>query len=904
MTPSDTLIGQTVSHYRILERLGSGGMGVVYKAEDARLHRLVALKFLPSDVANDAHVLARFQREAQAASALNHPGICTIYDTGEADGRAFIAMEYLEGQTLKHNLQHQSPAIEELLDLALQIADALDAAHTKGIIHRDLKPANIFITYRHQAKILDFGLAKVSGRKVVEPPDVTAATADSSDEHLTSPGAALGTVAYMSPEQVRGESLDARSDLFSFGVVLYEMATGRMAFTGNTSGVIFEAILNRAPVCPLRLKPDLPTRLEEIINKALEKDLSVRYQHAMEIRADLKRLKRDLDSAKLAAHIKSQSGIGVPQQRDLQRKALVVGGALVAISILLTVVYEFSSRYLVRSRVPFQNFSITKLTDSGNVTTAAISPDGNYVVSAVKGNGLESLWLRNVPTNTDTQVMAPATLHYESARFSADGNYIYFVRRAPEGPPSLYRATILGGDPHLLKARSESGVSLSSDGLRISFVGPPRNDRPGTVPLLGIETANLDGSEEKTLLNVEFRLFSEFPPAAPAWSPDGKVIVVGLRDRTSSTYNLVAVGVPDAKQHTVFSSTEMRLSQPAWLPDGSGLVVRYSKKKASNQQIGFVTYPAGNFRTVTKDIDSYSAVSISGDGRTLATVQNEDSFKLYVMPSEGKTEESATAITPRGPSYQFAWGNSGDFFLEASRKFYRMNDRGAEKVFLMDGSEISAGWLAPCAPGPYVAFMAGDPKSSSGNTDLWRLDTTTSQVTKLTDGQFDASPVCSPDGKWIYYVEPNPPAPTLQRVSVDGGAPKTIAAMQEVLPGIDVSHDGKLLSFWDGETFGVIDIETGKVRQKYAVSARMVSNNAVGNYPRFTPDDKALAYSVLDNGVANVWAQPLDGRPAYPLTSFKSDEIHDFHWSPDGKRLAIVRGRTESNVVLIHDTHP
>ena len=765
---------------------------------------------------------------------------------------------------------------------------------------------------RATAKVLDFGLAKVSP-KAGPRAGATAATIDS-EQHLTSPGSALGTVAYMSPEQVKGKDLDLRTDLFSFGAVLYEMATGALPFRGDTAGVIFESILNRDPTSAVRLNPDLPPQLEGIINKCLEKDRDLRYQHAADIRSDLKRLKRDTDSSHsrnvseapsagpiLVGPAADRPSSGAVLLSEARRHKGVLALMLVGLALLMVALGIYFFRMSGR-RIDWnlQAMKISRVTQSGNATNVAISPDGRYVVYALREGEKQSLNVRQVATGSDVQILPPDEVVIWSLTFSPDANYIDFVRSEKPNftDTHLYRMPVLGGTPHLaMQGGIDFGSSYSPDGRQFAFLRA--NSGLGKVDVL---IAKADGSDERVLATRPYR--DEF--IGVAWSPDGKTVAFTTSEATKKLRSLLwAISVADGSVREIYSTPDP-IGRPRWLPDGSGLLAPIGNAgQAFRGQLWFISYPRGEARRLTNDLMDYQlcCLDLTPDGKTLVDTELSTVSDLWLAPG-GNTAKAKQITTKEFAVGGFSWMPDGRIiFASQDGNLYAVNQDGSGRTRLTPDN--SPNWdPSVCGDGRYIVYAAYREQKRG----IWRMSADGSNPIRIADETFAIGPQCSPDGKWVVYVRGPSWIPV--KVPITGAKPPEVLA-QDFYIGFSyvlrISPDGKRIMYLASPEppenpsspsasnpyqLKVIPSDGGADLYKFDWPAS-------ASAPRWAPEGDAVEYALTRSGVSNIWRQKLGGGPPKQITNFESGLIFDFDWSRDGRQLALTRGSESSDVILI-----
>jgi len=881
MATSSQLVGRTISHYRIVEKLGGGGMGVVYKAEDISLHRFVALKFLPDDVAKDPQALARFQREAQAASALNHPNICIIHEIGEQNGQPFIVMEFLDGMTVKARIVGKPLDAETTLSLGIEIADALDAAHAAGIVHRDIKPANIFVTKRGNAKVLDFGLAKLS-LKTQQASD-GAPTLETAEEHLTSPGATLGTVAYMSPEQVKGQELDSRTDLFSFGAVLYEMATGTLPFRGDTSGLVFDAILNRAPAEPVRLNPDLPSKLGEIIGKALEKDRNLRYQHAADIRTDLQRLKRDTESARVTA------GQTKPPQWWSPWRILAAACGVAVIALLLVIGARWKgSGSALRT-------TLSQLTFAGGIEEyPAWSPDGKALLYTGEAGKIRKIFRKDLASGQDSSLTHDDFDELQPA-WSPDGKQVAFVRARQSGvklQPSDVFGEFQDGDVWVLDLASGEESMLvenafnpaySPDGQSIavdaSWAGPRRIwllDRQGHNP----QQVTTDTSEEVAHL-------------APAWSPDGRKIVFQNLARTK--FDIRTVNLDSKEMNWITNDFPINI-RPSWSP--SGRFIYFSSDRSGGINIWRIPVKAngtvnGSLQQVTTGAGQDVEVTVSPDNKRLAYAtlrQNADIWRLPVSPQTGlptgtpeavistTREDSRGAWSPNGNMVAFNSDRAGDMNIW----LFTLADSSTRQLTTGHGGDFQPSWSPD---EKRIAFFS----SRSGSPNIWEVEIASGSLRRLTSNSgVNVNPFYSPDGKLIAYQSDQSGRLEVWVMNADGSSSRRLTNVGVTGHFMRWTADGSALVFRC--TCGGKPVTT-----KVSVSGgdpQPFAEMMGGSHMSFSPD-RTRIMDVVGHRV--LWVSPISGGKPEKVYEFPDADVRiDYPvWSPDGRWVMFDRFRPQ-----------
>lgn len=922
--------GSKLGRYEIRSHIGAGGMGDVYLARDTELDRSVALKVLPANVAADQQRMRRFIQEAKAASSLNHQHIITIYEIGETDSTRFIATEFVDGVTLRQRLKRGRVSVNETLNIAIQIATGLAAAHEAGIIHRDIKPENVMLRSRDGfVKLLDFGLVKLT--------EVATTTTDTEAPTRalvnTDAGTVMGTVSYMSPEQARGKAVDERTDIWSLGVILYELTTGIVPFAGETSADIIAAIVKTDPAPITRFAPDAPAKLEEIVTKSLEKDRDERYQTIKDLLVDLRRLKKRLDfeseidrsstpdthqstpgtrtsahdgppTASLQSVHPTSSAEYIVSQLKLHKAGVLL--TVVAVPLLIAATFFIWSKFRTAEKpAAAPVMKITRLTSGGRVNgfpidgSTSISPDGRYVVFTLNEGGKISMWVRQILTGSDVQILPASDQRNAGTTISNDNEFVYYVGMVRgNASGTLYQVPLLGGTPRKVVDRIRSPVSFSPDGSQFTFVRD--NEQQETLLMV----ANADGTGERTLAVRKGNDW--FAPEGPAWSPDGKFIASAVGSDTGGSHMTVAAyAVADGSPKPITSHKWRGDARRVfWLKDGSGLVLPVVESSAQGSQLWFVSQPDGAARRITNDLNGYGSVSfgVSGDSKTIVTVQSKPSYQIWTT-APGEPAQKAVQIT-HGDNDGVAgldWTPDGQivYFTNAGET----NDLVKIKA---DGTEN--GTLTKDPKGPVDPTVSPDKKFvyfcsvRSGLPHIWRVNIDGTDLKQFTSGDFaHLSPTVSPDGRWVFFLSWRTGLQLLWKMPVEGG--EAVQVSDKPMGRVAISPDGKLIAgaqIAPGTPAWKIAIfpTDGSAPVKYIAQPTHINLKASLSW---SPDSRSVIAKSDQGGVGNLWSLPIDGGNPKQLTNFTSNQISNFAISRDGKRLALSRGFSNLDVVLIKD---
>ncbi len=903
--------GSKLGRYKIRSLIGVGGMGEVYLAEDSDLGRQVALKVLLDEVAGDEERVKRFVQEAKAASALNHPNILTVHEIGEFETSRYIVTELIKGDTLRDRLRGEPMTLREVLDVLMQVAAALNAAHSAGIVHRDIKPENIMLRDDGIVKVLDFGLAKLTATPVgpADSEDATRAQVN------TRPGVVMGTVLYMSPEQARGKETDSRCDVWSLGVVLYEMLTKRTPFAGETANDSIAAILTKDPP---PLDASTPPELQRIIKKSLQKNADERYQTVKDLLLDVKNLKRELEisdelersqvpqatgsasvgTAQFSEHATAihsdviSTENSMPQQMSSAEYLVtqVKRGKywILPIAFLLIAGIGFGIFKYTASQptnISFESAKITKVTDSGKVGQVAISPDGKWLIYSIFDGGKTSLWLKQVAVpDSNTQIVPPADVNYRDLSFSPDGNYLYYA--ASEGTllGTLYQVPVLGGTTRKLISGVSGGISFSPDRKQITY---------GTEDLANVESilmiANADGTDARQLLKLKGN--DEIASSRGRWSPDGKTIALwtGTNNPNKREISTVSVTTGEITQFGKHKFFDYQVWE--WLPDGNSLLTLATENVNQPLQFWQISYPSGEAKKVSNDLNNYSSISLTADASVLATVQSVSTGNIWTAPVADSTR--ATQVTSGSNQ------NYGPVWTPDGRLVYGRGSGRDSDIYVTDSSggnpkRLTSNNLSVnptvSSDGRYILYLS----LQNGMPEIWRMGIDGSNPKQLTTGSSFAQSI-SPDGQEVIYSA-GFDSVKIWKVGIDGGAPAQLTDNESFNPVF--SPDGKQFAcLWRDEPnsqpkIAIIPSTGGKPVKTFGLKSR-----AYGL--RWMPDGRSIAY-VVDNGNAgNIWSQPIDGGTPKQITNFTSERMGSFDISPDGKQFAIMRGTETRDVVLI-----